>query len=226
MQQIEDLFSDDKTIEGFTTIFNDMYAALAEVQKNAGDATTKSQFIGFANNLAYYFNTVSENLKNMQLDINAEIKNKVDEINSYAREISSLNQQINVIELTGTTANELRDQRDVLIDKLSLVTSVEITETPVYDINNGRDTGAKRYVVQIAGGQLLVDSGEYFELECVAKASYEANNQSDALGLFDIKYEFIRQLLTEKPDAEIINCDACNREKACQKLIFYKTRQR
>lgn len=189
MQQIEDLFSDDKTIEGFTTIFNDMYAALAEVQKNAGDATTKSQFIGFANNLAYYFNTVSENLKNMQLDINAEIKNKVDEINSYAREIASLNQQINVIELTGTTANELRDQRDVLIDKLSKVTAVEITETPVYDVNNGRDTGAKRYVVQIAGGQMLVDSGEYYELECVARASYEANNQSDALGLFDIKWK-------------------------------------
>ncbi len=189
MQQIEDLFSDDKTIKGFTTIFNDMYSALAEVKKNAGDATTKSQFIGFANNLAYYFNTVAENLVNMQLDINAEIKNKVDEINSYAREIASLNQQINVIELTGTTANELRDQRDLLIDKLSLVTNVKVTETPVYDVNNGRDTGAKRYVVQIAGGQMLVDSGEYYELECVARASYEANNQSDALGLFDIKWK-------------------------------------
>lgn len=189
MQQIEDLFSDDSTIEGFTTIFNDMYNALAEVQKNAGDATTKSQFIGYANNLAYYFNTVAENLVNMQLDINAEIKNKVDEINSYAREIASLNQQINVIELTGTTANELRDQRDLLIDQLSLVTNVEVTETPIYDVNNGRDTGAKRYVVQIAGGQMLVDSGEYYELECVARASYEANNQSDALGLFDIKWK-------------------------------------
>jgi flagellar hook-associated protein 1 FlgK len=76
-----------------------------------------------------------------------------------------------------------------LIDKLSLVTNVEVTETPVYDVNNGRDTGAKRYVVQIAGGQMLVDSGEYYELECVARANYEANNQSDALGLFDIGWK-------------------------------------
>lgn len=189
MQQIEDLFSDDKTIEGFTTIFNDMYSALAEVQKNAGDATTKSQFIGFANNLAYYFNTVAENLEKMQLDVNQEIKNKVDEINSYAREIASLNQQINVIELTGTTANELRDQRDLLVDKLSMVTSVEVRETPIIDANNGKDTGAKRYIVQIAGGQILVDTGEYHELECVARAGYEAVNQSDALGLFDIKWK-------------------------------------
>lgn len=190
MRQIEDLFTDDKTIKGFVSVFNEMYNALEEVQKNAGDMTTKSQFIGYANNLAYYFNTIAENLKNIQLDVNAEIKNKVDEINSYAAEIASLNQQINVIELTGTTANELRDQRDLLIDKLSQVTSVQVTETPIYDSNNNnRDTGANRYVVQIAGGQTLVDTGDYFELECVARAAYEANYQSDALGLFDIRWK-------------------------------------
>lgn len=32
--------------------------------------------IGFANNLSYYFNTVAENLVNIQTDINAEIKIK------------------------------------------------------------------------------------------------------------------------------------------------------
>jgi flagellar hook-associated protein 1 FlgK len=190
MQQVEDLFTDDTTIKGFVSIFNEMYNSLEELQKNAGDTTTRSQFIGYANNLAYYFNTVSENLESIQIDINSEIKNKVDEINSYAAEISSLNQQINVIELTGTTANELRDQRDLLIDKLSQIVSVEVTETPIYDSNNAnRDTGANRYTVQIAGGQMLVDSGDYYELECVARASYEANNQSDALGLFDIKWK-------------------------------------
>lgn len=190
MKQIEDLFSDDKTIKGFTSIFNEMYNALEELQKNSGDRTTKQQFIGYANNLAYYFNTVAENLKNIQLDANAEIKNKVDEINSYAQEIASLNEQINVIELTGTTANELRDRRDLIIDKLSQITNVEIKETPVYDTNNpDRETGATRYIVNIAGGQLLVDGSRYNELECVARANYEANNQSDALGLFDIVWK-------------------------------------
>lgn len=190
MKQIEDLFSDDKTIKGFTSIFNEMYNALEELQKNSGDLTTKQQFIGFANNLTYYFNTVAENLENIQLDANAEIKNKVDEINSYAQEIASLNEQINVIELTGTTANELRDRRDLIIDKLSQITNVEIKETPVYDTNNpDRETGATRYIVNIAGGQLLVDGSRYNELECVARANHEANNQSDALGLFDIVWK-------------------------------------
>ena len=49
MKQIEDLFADDnKTIKGFTTVFNELSEALAELQKNPGDVTTKSQMIGFA----------------------------------------------------------------------------------------------------------------------------------------------------------------------------------
>lgn len=187
MKQIEDLFIDDSTMKGFNTIFNEMYSALEELQKNAGDTTTKAQFIGYANNLTYYFNTVSKNLENIQIDANAEIKNKVSEINSYADEIASLNQQINVIELNGTTANELRDRRDLIIDKLSQITSVEVTDLKVTDPNNGnRETGASRYIVKIAGGQLLVDGDMRNQLECVARKNYEASNQSDALGLFDI----------------------------------------
>lgn len=187
MKQVEDLFVDDKTIKGFNSIFNEMYGALEELKKNAGDTTTKAQFIGYANNLTYYFNTVAKNLENIQIDANAEIKNKVSEINSYAEEIASLNQQINVIELKGSTANELRDRRDLIIDKLSMITNVEVTDLKVTDPNNAdRETGATRYIVKIAGGQLLVDGDVNNQLECVARKNYEAANQSDALGLFDI----------------------------------------
>ena len=167
-----------------------MYDALGELQKNAGDATTKAQFIGYANNLAYYFNTVANQLSTIQLDVNAEIKNKVDELNSYAAEIASLNEQINVIEMTGAQANELRDQRDLIIDKLSKIVNVEFTETPVFDTNQpDRDTGASRCIIKIAGGQQLVDGNEYRQLECIARESNQANNQSDALGLFDLAWK-------------------------------------
>ncbi len=190
MKQIEDLFIDDSTIKGFTSIYNEMYNALAELQKNAGDSTTKAQMIGFANNLAYYFNTVANQLTTVQLDINAEIKNKVDELNSYAEEIASLNEQINVIEMSGSKANELRDQRDLIIDKLSKIVDVEFTETPIYDTNQpDRETGATRCIIKIAGGQQLVDGNDYRQLDCIAREAYQANNQSDALGLFDLAWK-------------------------------------
>lgn len=189
MCQMEDYFLDDTTVKGFKTIFDEMRGSLEELMKNAGDTTVKSQFVGYARNLTTYFNEMAANLIRMQEDVNSEIKVKVDEINSYAQEISSLNKQINVIELTGVTANELRDQRTVIVDKLSKIVDVEVTETPIYDTNNPeRLTGANRYIVRIAGGQILVDMNEYNPLQCVARETTEKAYQSDALGMYDIQW--------------------------------------
>lgn len=188
MKQIEDYFNDDSTIEGFKTIFDDMMTALGEVAKQSGSDTTKTQFIGFASNLTQYFNSMSANMSQVQKDVNQELKLKVDEINSLASEIATLNKQINVIEIDGkANANELRDRRDTLIDQLSAIVSVKVIETPVYDTNNPeRETGAHRYLVQIAGGQTLVDTNEYNALECVARKTEEKVNQSDIDGLYDV----------------------------------------
>lgn len=189
MTQIEDYFLDSDQIKGFKTIFDEMTNSLEELMKNAGDTTVKSQFVGFANNLTAYFNEMGNNLEKIQEDINSEIKVKTDEINSYAQEICSLNKQINVIELTGVTANELRDQRTLIVDKLSKVIDVEVTETPIYDTNNpDRLTGANRFMVRIADGQVLVDMNEYNTLTCVARESSTKAYQSDAQGLYDIQW--------------------------------------
>ncbi|MBR3772799.1 MAG: hypothetical protein IKL07_11085, partial [Clostridium sp.] len=188
MKQVEDYFTDDSSIQGFKTIFDKMMNALDEVAKQSGSATTKSQFISQASDLTQYFNNMSGNLSLLQKDLNQEIKLKIDEINSLASEIATLNKQINVIEIDGkANANELRDQRDTLIDQLSAIVDVEVIETPVVDSNNPeRETGANRYLVKIAGGQTLVDTNEYRTLECVARKSYEKVNQSDIDGLYDV----------------------------------------
>ena len=190
MKQIEDYFKDDSTVDGFSTIFQKMYTMLEELDKNSGDAVTKTQFLGFAANMTYYFNNMAGKLETLQSDCNQELKNVVAQINSYAEEIASLNQQINVIELSGSMANELRDQRDLLVDKLSVLIDVSTEEQPVYDTNNAeRETGATRYVVKIAGGQTLVDSSSYNTLECRAKENYASNNQSDVVGLYDVYWK-------------------------------------
>lgn len=190
MRQIEDYFNDDpeEGIEGFSTIFTTMYEALAEVKKNAGDGATKNQFIGFAKSLTEYFNSMANDLQKVQKDCNAEIKNKVDEVNTIAAELSTLNQQINVIELSGTTANELRDRRSLLIDQLSAIVDVEVKELPITDSRTNEPSGANRYLVKIAGGQTLVDGGDYNTLSCVARESSEKVNQMDADGLYDIEW--------------------------------------
>ncbi len=191
MTQIESYFDDNGKNSGFKTIFDQlMVTGMQELLKNPDNATTKSQFVGYAGALTEYFNGLAGNLQKLQKDVNQELKLKVDEINSLAGEIATLNKQINTIELTGVKANELRDRRTLLIDQLSEIVDVDVTETPVVDTNNpDRLTGANRYIVKIAGGQILVDDSEYNGLECVAREAYEKVNQTDIDGLYDVYWE-------------------------------------
>lgn len=190
MEQVETYFDDNGKNAGFKTVFNQlMISGLEELLKNPDSSTTKSQFIGYAGDLTEYFNGLAGNMEAMQKDVNQELKLKIDEINSIAGEIATLNKQINTIEQTGVTANELRDRRALLLDQLSGIVDVEVTESPVMDTNNNFNTGANRFVVKIAGGQTLVDTNEYNSLECVARESYEKVNQTDIDGLYDVYWE-------------------------------------
>ncbi|MBP3206413.1 MAG: flagellar hook-associated protein FlgK [Lachnospiraceae bacterium] len=191
MQQVENYFHDDGQNAGFKTVFDQFsITGIQELMKAPSDDAAKTQFVGFAGSLAEYFNGLAGNMEVLQKDVNQEIKVKVDQINSLASEIANLNKQINTIELTGVNANELRDRRTVLLDELSQIVDIQTIETPIYDTNNPeRETGGNRFMVKIAGGQLLVDTSEARGLECIARKSYEKVNQSDIDGLYDVYWK-------------------------------------
>lgn len=191
MAQIEAYFDDDGKNAGFKTVFDKlMVTSMEELLKNPNSDSAKAQFVGSAGALAEYFNGLSGNLEKLQKDVNLEVKLKVDEINSLAGELATLNNQINTIELTGINANELRDRRTLLLDQLSAIVDVDVTETPVIDANNPeRETGANRCIVRIAGGQILVDGSEFRGLECRGRTDYEKVNQTDIDGLYDVYWE-------------------------------------
>lgn len=189
MEQVETYFDDDGMNAGFKTIFDQFnITGLEELLKNPGSDKIKSQYVGSAGNLTEYFNGLAGNLENLQRDINLEVKSKVDEITSLAGEIATLNTQINIIEVgKDVTANELRDRRALLIDQLSAIVDVSVTENKVIDPHYpDRDTGSTRYIVRIAGGQMLVDGSDYRRLECKAREDFEKVNQSDVDGLYDV----------------------------------------
>jgi flagellar hook-associated protein 1 FlgK len=186
MKTFETFFTDDgKT--GFKTIFNKLEVALQEVLKNPGDTATKTNFVSNVKSMTEYFNNMYGDLQEQQNTINTEIKVKVDEINSLATEIANINKQINIIELTGTKANALRDKRDSMVDQLSQIIDVKTEEMPIIDANNeNRETGATRYIVRVAGGITLVDGYEKEGLYLKARADYQTENQTDVQGLYDI----------------------------------------
>ena len=187
---IETYLDNTQTTKGFTAIFDEMDAALQSLASNTGDTNYALSFIGKAENVCEYFNLLYNNFQKMQEDVNDEIKIVVEEMNSIATEIASLNKQINIIEVDGiTVANELRDQRDLLVDELSAIVDVSIEEQPIYDAITGEPTGINNYVVKVAGGQTLVNGYSYRELECIPRDTYQQVNQNDTEGLYEIYWK-------------------------------------
>ncbi len=188
--QVEDYLTDDNK-SGFKSLFNTMTKALYEVTKNPDSSPVKQTFVSSAKSLAEYFNNMSANLMEIQEDINDEIKNQVDRINSYAESIATMSKQINVVRISGGNVNSLLDAREKIIDELSKIVSVETSELPIMDnsFDPPRETGGTRLVVKIAGGLTLTDADEYHTLTCTARRADEKVNQSDVDGLYDIVWD-------------------------------------
>lgn len=76
--------------------------------------------------LAEAFNHTHRQLVELREDVNAQVKVKVDEVNSIAMQIADLNQQILAVTISGKRPNDLLDKRDLLIDDLSRIADIKV----------------------------------------------------------------------------------------------------
>lgn len=177
MTQIED-YLNEYALEGMTTEWNNFFASLVELQKNPSDNTVRNNVVNSGMSLASYFNNLYTNLRNIQIDANEEVKNQCDRVNTLAENIAGLNKQINMIEAHNGNANDLRDQRNALVDELSEIINIETNEQ---DMGNG----VTYYTVR-ANGQDLVNNYSFNTL--VTEAKTERRNASDSDGMYEITW--------------------------------------
>lgn len=184
MQQIEEFLIDEDSAKGFQTIMDEMFASMQDLKNTPESLEARKAFISKCQNFTNFFTSMNAGLIRIQEDFNQEIRTQVEQINAIGQKIALLNRQINIIEQQGTNANELRDQRALLVDQLSEIVPVEVTESKVSNSNYpDMYTGATNYILKI-NGQTLVENFEYNTLECRAR-EYKVNG-SDAPGLYDI----------------------------------------
>ena len=173
-------YLDEFNADGFITEYNNLFSTLNSLKSDPSSEVKRQQFVTYMSSLCQYFNTLSANLQKTQNDVNEEIKSSVSTINTLAEQIASLNKQINTIEASGGTANDLRDSRNLLVDKLSYYADVSVDER---DIGNG----VTDYTVFFNGYQ-IVEGYSYNTLNCVARETDQKRNASDAEGLYDLKW--------------------------------------
>ncbi|SFT56985.1 flagellar hook-associated protein 1 FlgK [Selenomonas sp. GACV-9] len=125
--KIEAIFDDsDKT--GIRHALDEFYAAWHDLSTNASTASTRVAVIEKGNILADKLKTSGEQLQsqiNSQYD---DMISTVSKVNQTTEKIVLLNQNIMMQEATGGSANDLRDQRDLLVDELSKYMNLNVYE--------------------------------------------------------------------------------------------------
>lgn len=118
LEAMESIFNEPSDT-GIRQVIDEYFIALDELSKKSGDTTRRVAVVERAKTLTLSINRNGHEIIGAIRDTNSAVKSKVDEINSLAGQIAVLNRQIFNMELGDSQANDLRDQRTVLLDKLS-----------------------------------------------------------------------------------------------------------
>ncbi len=168
---------------GFSTIMNDFYSSFQELAKDPSSEAVRALVREKGVTLAKYFNSTATHFEKLQGDLNYNVKTKVEEINSLGTQIQQLNRQIYSAELDGNTANDLRDQRTVLVDKLSKLINIQANEVVTGKLPSGKDD--KHFVITISG-KAFIDHFQLSKLD-IQQRSTKVNNE-DIDNLYDVKW--------------------------------------
>lgn len=174
------LYTSDGKTGGITTGFDDLYNSLTNLTSDPSDMTKRTDAAILSESFTQYVTDFARSLQVIQDEANVQIETVISQINALGSEIASLTQRINTYEISGEQANDLRDERNSLLDELSQYADITVNETPAQE-----GTGNAQFMVYIDGA-ILVDSTESYSLECVAGDNYV--NQNDIKGLYNIKW--------------------------------------
>ena len=125
--KVEAIFNDSGNT-GIKNAVTEFYNAWNDLSTNASTASNRTAVIEKSNVLADRIKTASQQL---QEQINAQyddMRLSVTQINDYTDQLVKLNQNIMTTEATGASANDLRDQRDLIVDNLSKYMNLNVYE--------------------------------------------------------------------------------------------------
>jgi len=136
---------------GLSAYFNEFFNSWDLLSSNSNSIELRSQVIQKAQRLGERFEELMQGFDSVRSKLLKEAGVKTEEINTYLKGIHELNKKIFESEAVGIKASELKDQRDVMIEKLSNLTNVSVTMN---------DHGS---AVVSVGGILAADQNSYNE---------------------------------------------------------------
>ncbi|QJY34564.1 flagellar hook-associated protein FlgK [Diaphorobacter sp. JS3050] len=141
--QLQDVFQGGTS--GLGAAITDMLNSLADVVASPTDITARTVTLTRMDEMAARMRSSAEQLHEIAYSVNEQLQNDATRINSLAKSIADVNEQIARVKGNGQTPNDLLDKRDQLIRELNQF--IQTTQIPADDGTVG---------VFIGGSQALV----------------------------------------------------------------------
>ena len=158
--RLEDTFNEPGD-EGFADSLNAFFDSLNDFANNVEELPVRVATLSQADAVAASFRDIDRRLNTLRTSANEEVRTLASDINSLGERLADLNGAIARIEVGGRTANDLRDDRDVLLDELARIVNIQTNE---------RDNGV---VDVFIGGDVFVNGTTYREVETVPDSSID-----------------------------------------------------
>lgn len=200
LEQLQTYMNEMTSEAGYTKWMSELSNAMQNLSAKPADYTTRISFALTADSFTDMVNELSSNFQSTQKTINDEVELAVSEVNSLAKQIYELTQEIMTIELKGGNANDLRDKRGVCIDNLTQYVNADVDERSImYGVGTDQvESNAKTMCIRV-NGEILVDELGFNELTVVPRE--QRVNQNDQDGLVDIYWKNADGTAGERFDA-------------------------
>ncbi|SDT85734.1 flagellar hook-associated protein FlgK [Desulfobacula phenolica] len=161
-------FFDENSDASITSSMSEFWNSWHDLSDNPLGSSERVAVYEKGSNFAARLNKASNDLAGVEADISKEISATLDQINFFSTQIADLNVQITGLEVN-RSANDLRDQRNALLNKLG-----ELIDIDTFEQTNGST------IVNAANGSTLVNGSDHYNLsrdedKIVWQGSYGSN---------------------------------------------------
>lgn len=150
--KIEAIFNDSDNT-GIQNAMEKFYQAWQDCSTTASTDTSRQNVINMGQNFAQSLRIAARQVQEQITSLYDDITLNVEKMDRLMGEVVDLNKQISGIEATGAHANDLRDQRDLIVDELTNLANIA-----VYEDENGMYT-------LVSDGTTLVNGISKVDLE-------------------------------------------------------------
>lgn len=155
LDRLEQLFAEPGDL-GLSGQFGEFWAGWDDVANNPAGTAGRTQLLERAGTLVTGFNEAAAAISQMRVDTTTELSTVVDEINTTASTVAQLNEAIKTAAIAGLATNDLQDQRDLLVGKLSELVGATIRPGEFGQVS--LFIGGSQLVSQERTEQLLLDT--------------------------------------------------------------------